>query len=304
MSLRYARAILEMAWGRYPQALTAFRSADELAAELVGPNTSVTSMRSRMVQALVRAGQAGQAAAILAGLDSGERASAEMRTATASLRLAEGNPQAAADVLAPVLDGSVPGARRARMMTAWLQEAAARDALGDRAAAGHVLEQALDIAGSTGIILPFLLDPAPALLERHRTTTHSALVTEILALLAPAGAPGGGQPSHRRGGHGGSSPRSTEPLRLVQPLTKSEARILRYLPTHLTAQEIASELSLSTHTVTTHLRHLYAKLGVHRRHQAVEHARALGLLAPAPRGSSGASAGQESQELCDARPQI
>jgi LuxR family maltose regulon positive regulatory protein len=304
MSLRYARAILEMAWGRYPQALTAFRSADELAAKLAGPNTSVTSMRSRMVQALVRAGQAGQAAAILAGLDSSERASAEMRTATASLRLAEGNPQAAADVLAPVLDGSVPGARRARMMTAWLQEAAARDALGDRAAAGHVLEQALDIADSTGIILPFLLDPAPALLERHRTTAHSALVTEILALLASARAPGGGQPSHKRGGHGGSSPRSTEPLRLVQPLTKSEARILRYLPTHLTAQEIASELSLSTHTVTTHLRHLYAKLGVHRRHQAVEHARALGLLAPAPRGSSGASAGQESQELCDARPQI
>jgi hypothetical protein len=34
------------------------------------------------------------------------------------------------------------------------------------------------------------------------------------------------------------------------------------------------------HTVTTRMRHLYAKLGVHRRRQAVEQARALGLLAP------------------------
>jgi LuxR family maltose regulon positive regulatory protein len=75
------------------------------------------------------------------------------------------------------------------------------------------------------------------------------------------------------------------PPRLVDPLTDSEIRILRYLPTRLTAQEIASELSVSVHTVTTHMRHLYAKLGVHRRRQAVEYARALGLLAPAPRGA-------------------
>jgi ATP/maltotriose-dependent transcriptional regulator MalT len=73
--------------------------------------------------------------------------------------------------------------------------------------------------------------------------------------------------------------------KLIQPLTGSELCILRYLPTRLTAQEIAGELSLSVHTVTTHMRHLYAKLGVHRRRQAVERARALGLLAPIPRGS-------------------
>jgi LuxR family maltose regulon positive regulatory protein len=81
-----------------------------------------------------------------------------------------------------------------------------------------------------------------------------------------------------RGGLGGIVPPG-----LAQPLTGSELSILRYLPTRLTAQEIASELSLSVHTVTTHMRHLYAKLGVHRRRQAVERARGLGLLAPIPR---------------------
>ena len=56
--------------------------------------------------------------------------------------------------------------------------------------------------------------------------------------------------------------------------------MLRYLPTNLTTPEIARELSVSANTVRTHVRHLYAKFGTHHRAEAVEHARALGLLAP------------------------
>ncbi len=275
MSLRFARAVLEMARGRYPQALAALEGAENLAGQLVRPHLMVASIRTRMVQALIRAGQAGRAAAILTGPDENERANAEARTAAAALQLAGDDPQAAADVLAPVLEGLVPEVRQVSMITALLQEVAARDALGDRAAAGRALERALDIAESTGILLPFLLDPAPALLKWHRTT-HSTLVAQILDLLAEATRPAAlpGQEAGRAGRPG-----------IQAPLTDSEIRILRYLPTHLTAQEIASELTLSVHTVTTHMRHLYTKLGVHRRTEAVERARALGLLAPTSRGS-------------------
>ncbi len=70
---------------------------------------------------------------------------------------------------------------------------------------------------------------------------------------------------------------------LDEQLTDSETRVLRYLPTHLTAHEIANELFLSVNTVSTHTRHLYAKLGVHSRHEAVDRARVLGLLAPSTR---------------------
>ena len=58
--------------------------------------------------------------------------------------------------------------------------------------------------------------------------------------------------------------------------------MLRFLPTGLTVQEIAAELYLSVNTVHTHIRHLYEKLDVHKRHEALERARALGLIAPSP----------------------
>jgi LuxR family transcriptional regulator, maltose regulon positive regulatory protein len=63
-----------------------------------------------------------------------------------------------------------------------------------------------------------------------------------------------------------------------EPLTESETRVLRYLPTHLGASQIAAELCLSANTVKTHVRHLYLKLGVHSRREAVQRARAIGLL--------------------------
>lgn len=70
-----------------------------------------------------------------------------------------------------------------------------------------------------------------------------------------------------------------------EPLTQGETRVLRYLPSNLSAREIAAELFLSLNTVKTHQRHLYRKLDVRSRSQAVERARTLGLLIPAPRRS-------------------
>jgi len=67
---------------------------------------------------------------------------------------------------------------------------------------------------------------------------------------------------------------------VAEPLSDSELRVLRYLPTNLTAPEIASELSVSRNTVKTHMRNLYTKLSAHRRTDAVARARDLGLLAP------------------------
>jgi hypothetical protein len=64
----------------------------------------------------------------------------------------------------------------------------------------------------------------------------------------------------------------------------------RQLPTHLSAPDIATELSVSTSTVKTHMRNLYAKLGAHTRAEAVVSARARSLLAPVRIGAVGLAA--------------
>ena len=193
-----------------------------------------------------------------------------MHTALAALRLAQNDPEAATIALAPVLESLVCVTNRNFGMSyAFLLEAIARDALGETRAAERALDRALDLAEPDGVIHPFLVYQAPGLLDHlsRRGTSHASLIADILNLLA------GGDPKPSLG--------EPEPLR--EPLSDSEKRILRYLPTHLSAPEIASELYLSVHTVKSHMLHLYAKLGTHRRDETVERARALGLLAPSPR---------------------
>jgi LuxR family maltose regulon positive regulatory protein len=54
--------------------------------------------------------------------------------------------------------------------------------------------------------------------------------------------------------------------------------VLRYLPTNLSRPQIATELSVSINTVSTHIRSIYAKLGAEDRSAAVHRARDLRLL--------------------------
>src|SRR5262245_48802461 len=265
MGVQYFRGQLDLGRGRAADALAAFRSAERLA----GPYPFAGQFRAWLVHALVRLGDTKSAEQILSGL--GDRDRGEMRIAAAVLRLAQHGPEAATLALAPVLDGSTPVGWRSRLVEAFLLEAMARDALGDPAAAGRALERALDQAEPDGTLLWFLLHPAPGLLEQHvrRRTAHAALLARILDLLAGPRGPGG------MGG--------IVPPRVTEPLSKSEIRVLRYLPTHLPAPEIAGELSVSTSTVKTHMRNLYVKLGAHSRAEAVESARTLGLVAPSAR---------------------
>src|SRR5580692_10292335 len=113
LALCYVRAHFELASGRAEDALTAFRAAERQAARLVGPHPLATQVRSALLQTLVRTGAAERAEQILAELDDKERETGEMRAALATLRLAEGDPRAAALTLEPVLDGSAPVTRRA-----------------------------------------------------------------------------------------------------------------------------------------------------------------------------------------------
>jgi LuxR family maltose regulon positive regulatory protein len=65
-----------------------------------------------------------------------------------------------------------------------------------------------------------------------------------------------------------------------EALTAAELRVLQHLPTNLTIAEIAERLYVSRNTAKSHSAAVYRKLGVTSRSEAVEAARACGLLAP------------------------
>jgi LuxR family maltose regulon positive regulatory protein len=176
-------------------------------------------------------------------------------------------PEAATAALQPLLDGSVAVASAGvDRLHAFLLEAIARDMLGEARASKRALERTLDLAEPEGMRWAFMLHPVGELLQRHRRagTAHDAFVSDLLDLLA------------------GRESRSAthESGQMHEQLSEGELRVLRFLPSNLSAPEIAAELFLSTSTVKTHLRHIYAKLRVHGRTKAVVRARELGLLAP------------------------
>jgi LuxR family maltose regulon positive regulatory protein len=145
-----------------------------------------------------------------------------------------------------------------------LVEAVVRDEAGHGATAEHALERALELAEHDRVLSPFLVDPVPELLERHarRHTGHADLISEIFELRTELEGAGTDQ----------------APESLPAPLTEREIRVLRLLATDLSKREIGNELYVSVNTVKTHVQHLYAKLDVRTRRQAVERARALDLL--------------------------
>jgi LuxR family maltose regulon positive regulatory protein len=187
-------------------------------------------------------------------------------------RLLEHNPQQTSAALAPVRDGSVPRAHLLWVAAALLLEVIADDASGDPDASASALVRGLGLAEPDRTMFPALIRGALGLLERRagHGAAEAALVAEIAGLLGDASGP--------------ASP-SAEPLWPGELLTQSETRVLRYLPTHMGAPEIAAELFVSANTVKTHLRHLYRKLGAHSRPEAVQRARAIGLLTTSSRGT-------------------
>ena len=125
-------------------------------------------------------------------------------------------------------------------------------------------ESALALAEADRLVLPFAMTGALQLLDAvpSHETAHAALVTDIAEVIRGSSL----APDHE--------PSPAE----IEPLSPSELRVLRYLPTNLSRPEIAGQLSVSVNTVNTHIRNIYAKLQAQDRSAAVRRARKLRLL--------------------------
>jgi DNA-binding NarL/FixJ family response regulator len=123
-------------------------------------------------------------------------------------------------------------------------------------------------AGARGYLLK---DSSRDELSRAVHTVHAGgaplspqVARHLLKRFATPAAPAGGQ-------------RQTKGL-MLERLTSRESEILTLIAQGHSVAEVARLLHLSPHTVTTHVKHIYDKLAVSNRVQAVNKARATGQI--------------------------
>jgi LuxR family maltose regulon positive regulatory protein len=265
--LHMATAMLMSGRRKLPEALAEYRAAAALQAQLDGSHALAGLLTGWMLSTQARLGQLTEARAGLAALGTGLAGTAEIANARAALALAEADPAAALAAVQDVLDGHAPAVGQVTAAEASLLAAVAHRELGHQQAAVAATEAALALAEGDRLVLPFAMTGTLELLEampRHQTA-HAALLADLLDVLRGIPAAAAGQ----------------SPWTGLDPLSPSELRVLRYLPTNLSRPEIASELSVSVNTVNTHIRNIYAKLQASDRTSAVQRAREMRLLSAA-----------------------
>jgi LuxR family transcriptional regulator, maltose regulon positive regulatory protein len=158
------------------------------------------------------------------------------------------------------------------------------EARNDHGAALRSLAAAVGEAEPEGVIRPFLDEGAPmaallaALRPKSRNRHGSAVGTSPDYLDALLAAFAGQKPLPDTSTPAAAAVTGFHPGVLVEPLSVRELDVLRLLSDGRSNAGIARELFVEQSTVKTHLIHLYRKLGVSSRTQAITRARKLRLL--------------------------
>jgi LuxR family maltose regulon positive regulatory protein len=256
LGIAIVRARLQHARGDLAGALATVRSARRELSESRPPGSLWRWLVVAEAELRVAAGETRQARALLEQLDEGGPLPAGEAVARARAQLAEGDPDGATETLAPCLAGTGPPGSLSVLVEAYLLDALASDALTDHDRATASLQRALALVEQEGLRRSFLDGGAPArsLLARYRDRipTFEACIDELLrASVEPVSAAGAPLPE------------------LIEALTDRERVVLRYLPSMMTYEEIASDLYVSLNTVKSHVQSIYRKLGVSGRRAAV-----------------------------------
>lgn len=163
------------------------------------------------------------------------------------------------------------GGRMGHVVEALVLQALVFQALGDLPQATKALEEALVLAEPEGYVRTFVDEgPLMAQLLQHLVASGRAwpyITTLLKALDIPT--------NQQQDLH---SPQSCVHAALLEPLSEREVEVLRLLMSSRSNAEIAQTLVVSRNTLKTHLQHIYSKLGVTTRMQAVSRARELHLL--------------------------
>jgi LuxR family maltose regulon positive regulatory protein len=163
----------------------------------------------------------------------------------------------------------------ARIIEIHVLRAVAYHLLDNTTEAERALDRALYLAEPAGYVRVFADEgePMAALLQsaflRGMAPSYARKLLEAMGAAPQAGAAGARLPL---GGQAGLD----QPL--VEELSPRELEILRFLTTSLSSTEIAEQLFVSVNTVRSHIRHIYDKLDVHSRLEAIARAEELTLI--------------------------
>jgi LuxR family transcriptional regulator, maltose regulon positive regulatory protein len=264
--LHIVTGMLAAARGEHERSLEEFERAESSQAQLEGEHLLAPQASAWLAATQARLGRPQEARALLEGLPEERARTGEVRGAWAAVKLAEDQPEAALEDAQAVLDGTAPVLHHFTTVEVQLLAGLAHLALGQRREAKLATEAALAEAEPDKLVLPFVMTRSLPLLDvlPPHETAHRALMIEVRELLE---------------GTRESADHRQDLAAPAEPLSPTELRVLRYLPTNLTRPEIARELFVSINTVNTHVRNIYAKLGTSRRSSTVQRARDLKLLA-------------------------
>ena len=195
--------------------------------------------------------------------------------------LATHAPEQALGLLERLHTGAAAQGRIGSVIEVRALQALARSASGDQAGARAALAEALALAAPEGYLRVFVDEgpPMAALLRQQlvgrrqeRPAAAAGTPRDHLARLVDAFEQAGlpVRPPVRRGG--------VVVAGLVDPLSARELDVLGLLAAGATNRAIAEELVVTLDTVKRHVSHLFSKLQVANRTQAVARARELGLL--------------------------
>jgi LuxR family maltose regulon positive regulatory protein len=192
----------------------------------------------------------------------------------ARILIAEGSPaslHAANQILTAYVRYMEQHHMRFYLVEGWSLQALALNGLGQTEEAMLQLLRAIQLAVPNGIIGRFIQRGPPMqrlLLAFCDHPLYSAYAAQARLLLAafPTDSTAESVDSH------------------LEALTEREYGVLSLLAEGLSNKEIAQRLTISAHTVRNHTANIFEKLQVENRLQAVERARALGLLAKVVHG--------------------
>jgi ATP/maltotriose-dependent transcriptional regulator MalT len=199
--------------------------------------------------------------------------------ARARMLLAEQRPAEALSLLEPLLGKAEQQERWSHVIEIKILQALTQALHHEDQEALTVLAQAVYLAEPEGYIRAFVDEGAEmaTLLSRLRDQEKKQGPTPYLDTLLAAF-------SHRSTTHAPLTPGSGEPRGYIreQPLSERELEVLQLIAHGDSNQEIADRLVITLDTVKRHVTHIFEKLGVHNRVQAVARARTLGLLSNEP----------------------